>query len=104
VKRELSNLIVLRRQTTPSPAPENRVERARLMLASGKVDDAIAEVQRWPGAPAARDWIDAARRYAETQRALDLIETTAMLEPYRLQDGAGRKVEQVSPLGEPPAN
>jgi hypothetical protein len=104
VKRELSNLIVLRRQTTPSPAPENRVERARLMLASGKVDEAIAEVERLPGAPAARDWIDSARRYAETQRALDLIETTAMLEPYRLQDGAGRKVEQVSPLGEPAAN
>ena len=104
VKRELSNLVVLRRQTTPSPVPENRVERARLMLASGKVDEAVAEVERLPGAPAARGWIDAARRYSETQRALDLIETTAMLEPYRLQDGAGHKVEQPSPLGAPAAN
>jgi exonuclease VII small subunit len=101
VKRELSNLVVLRRDTTPSPAPENRVERARLMLASGKVAEAVAEVERLPGAPAARGWIDSARRYAETQRALDLIETTAMLEPYRLQDGSGQKVEQVSPLAEP---
>lgn len=101
VKRELSNLVVLRRQTTPSPAPENRVERARLMLASGKVEEAIAEVQRLPGAPAARDWIDAARRYSETQRALDLIETTAMLEPYRLQNGAGQRIEQPSPLAQP---
>lgn len=104
VKRELSNLVVLRRQTTPSPAPENRVERARLMLASGKVDEAVAEVERLPGAPSARGWIDAARRYSETQRALDLIETTAMLESHRLQDGAGHKVEQISPIGEPAAN
>lgn len=98
VKRELSNLVVLRRSTTPSPAPQNRAERARLMLASGRVDEAIAEVQRLPGASGAQDWIDAARRYATTQRALDLIETTAMFEPYRLQDAGGRRVEQPSPL------
>ena len=98
VKRELSNLVVLRRSTTPSPAPQNRAERARLMLASGRVDEAIAEVQRLPGASGAQDWIDAARRYAATQRALDLIETTAMFEPYRLQDASGRRVEQPSPL------
>lgn len=98
VKRELSSLVVIRRATTPSPAPQNRVERARLMLASGKVDEAIAEVQRLPGAGGARAWIDSARRYAEAQRALDLIETTAMLEPYRLQDANGKKVQQPSPL------
>lgn len=98
VKRELSNLVVLRRSTTPSPAPQNRAERARLMLASGRVDEAIAEVQRLPGASGAQDWIEAARRYAATQRALDLIETTAMFEPYRLQDASGRRVEQPSPL------
>lgn len=98
VKREISNLVVLRRSTTPSPAPQNRADRAKLMLASGKVDEAIAEVQRLPGASGANEWIDAARRYAATQRALDLIETTAMFEPYRLQDGSGRRVEQPSPL------
>jgi len=98
LKRELSSLVVLRRSTTPSPAPQNRAERARLMLASGKVDEAIAEVQRLPGAAEADEWINAARRYAATQRALDLIETTAMFEPYRLQDASGRRVEQPSPL------
>lgn len=102
VKRELSHLVIIRRETTPSPAPQNRVERARLMLAAGKVDEAITEVQRLPGASGAQEWIDAARRYAETQRALDLIETTAMLEPYRLQDSAGRRVEQPSPLAPVP--
>jgi hypothetical protein len=101
VKRELSSLVTIRRDTTPSPAPQNRIERARLMLASGQVDEAIAEVERLPGAGGAQDWISAARRYAEAQRALDLIETTAMLEPYRLQDGDGRKVEQSSPFGAP---
>lgn len=100
-KRELSNLVTIRRDTTPSPAPQNRVERARLMLAAGKVDEAIAEVERLPGAGGAQDWISAARRYAEAQHALDLIETTAMLEPYRLQDSQGRNVEQVSPFGAP---
>lgn len=98
VKREISNLVVIRRDTSPSPAPQSRIERARLMLASGKVDEAIAEVQRLPGASGAEDWIAAARRYSEAQRALDLIEATAMLEPYSLQDGEGRKVDQPSPL------
>lgn len=98
VKRELSSLVVLRRSTTPSPAPQNRADRAKLMLAAGKVDEAIAEVQRLPGATGAQEWINAARRYATTQRALDLIETTAMFDPYRLQDANGRKVEQPSPL------
>jgi hypothetical protein len=62
------------------------------------VDDAIAQVQLLPGAAKAAAWITAARRYSAAQKALDLIETTALLEPRNLQDAAGQKVEQPSPF------
>jgi len=101
VKRELAGLVVIRNESTPSPAPTRRAERVRLLLASGRVTDAIAEVRRMPGASSAADWIDLARRYGAAQQALDLIETTAMLEPARLVDGQGDRVEQPSPLATP---
>ena len=34
------------------------------------------------------------------QQALDLIETAAVLEPRRLRDGAGNRIEQPSPVEE----
>lgn len=101
VKRELAGLVVIRRQATPSPAPARRAERARLLLTSGRVADAVEEVRRMPGANAAGEWISLARRYGTVQQALDLIETTAMLEPSQLVDGKGEKVEQPSPLASP---
>lgn len=103
IQRELSNLFVVRRSPVSATLPANRVNRARLMLAGGRVDEAIAEVERLPGAASAQGWIEAARRYDETQRALDVIETAAMLEPRNLRDGAGRAVDQPSPLA-PPAD
>ena len=101
VKQELSNLFVVRRESAPSRQPEDRIARAKLLLNTGRIDRAIEEVQRLPNADAAQDWIANARRYASAQRALDLIETAAMLEPKRLQDSEGRKVDQPSPLAEP---
>ena len=101
VKREVSGLFIIRHQAAPSASHESRVTRARLMLASGKVDAAVAEVERLPGAANASAWIASARRYAEVQRALDLLETTAMLEPRLMQDSTGERVEQSSPLVAP---
>ena len=101
LRNELAGLFVIRRETTRPTNPENRLIRARLFLAAGKIDPAIAEVERLPGAAQARDWIASARRYAEVQRALDLIETTALLEPRRLQNDAGQPVDQPSPLMPP---
>lgn len=101
VRRELSSLFVIRRQSTPSANPQSRLLRARLLLAAGKVDAAITEVERLPGAAEAQAWIADARRYAEVQHALDLIETTAMLEPQRLHDSEGQAVDQPSPLAPP---
>lgn len=99
LQRELSELFIIRRESTPSPQPERRLDRARYFLESGRVDDAIAEVRNLPGATQAQSWIADAQRYAAAQRALDLIETSAVLEPRRLRDGTGNRVEQPSPVG-----
>lgn len=104
VSRELSELFVIRRETSPSPQPERRLERARLFLESGRIDDAIAEVRNMPGAGEAGRWIADARRFAASQRALDLIETAAVLEPRRLRDGAGNRIGQSSPVSDSAAN
>lgn len=101
LRREFASLFVVRRAPVAAMAPTSRVARARLMLARGQVDEAIADVERLPGADGAQNWIEAARRYDAAQRALDVIETTAMLEPRALRDGAGRAVEQPSPLASP---
>jgi hypothetical protein len=101
VKRELAGLLVIRHQSGASVRAEDRVAQAKLLLTAGKTGEAVAEVERLPGASAAQPWIAAARRYDAIQRALDLIETTAMLEPHRLNDSAGTKVDQPSPLAPP---
>lgn len=97
-RRELASLFIVRRAPVPAATPATRVAHARLMLVRGQIDEAIAEVERLPGADGAQAWIDAARRYEATQHALDVIETTAMFEPRALRDGAGKAVDQPSPL------
>ena len=97
LSEELSQLFVVRRESAPSPQPQRRLDRARLFLESGRTDSAIAEVRNLPGASSAEGWIRDAERYAAVQRALDLIETAAVLEPRRLRDGAGNRIEQPSP-------
>lgn len=49
-RRELGNLVVLRKAGTPSPLPADRLVRARRLLDGGQVDAARAEVARLPGA------------------------------------------------------
>ena len=100
LSEELSQLFVVRRESAPSPQPQRRLDRARLFLESGRTDSAIAEVRNLPGASSAEGWIRDAERYAAVQRALDLIETAAVLEPRRLRDGAGNRIEQTSPADE----
>lgn len=100
MQRELSNLVVIRRETTPSPQPQKRLERARFFLESGRVDKAIREVEQLPGAAAAKDWIALAKRYERAQQALDLIETSAVRERRLLRDGDGKPVQQLGPADE----
>ncbi len=101
LRRELSQLFVVRRESTPSPQPERRLERARQFLESGRIDAAIAEVQNLPGADKAEAWIADAQRYSAAMEALETIETAAVLDPGRLRDGAGNPVEQRSPVASP---
>lgn len=96
-RRELSELFIIRRESSPSPQPERRLERARYFLESGRVNAAIEEVKKLPGASRAKAWIRDAERYAAAQQALDLIETSAVLEPRRLRDGEGNLIQQAGP-------
>lgn len=80
-RREMSELFVVRAAGTQSPRASERLERARRYIAGGMTDKAITEVEAMPGAAAAEEWLIDARRYHEARRALDLIETAAILEP-----------------------
>lgn len=101
LRREVSSLFVVRRRSSSSVRQLDRAERAQILLKAGQIEDAIAEVERLPGAADAQEWIIAARRYDQAQRALDLIETSAMLEPRQLRDDTGVAVNQPSPLAPP---
>jgi len=79
VKRELGSLVEVHSIDRPGANPESRYERARQRLASGNVDEALAETMRLPGASRAGDWIAKARRYIAAHRALDEIESAALL-------------------------
>ncbi|WP_206066291.1 hypothetical protein [Novosphingobium sp. ERN07] len=76
--RQVSDLFVIRHDDSPSPAPEVRLDRTRAFLAGGKVEAAVAEVEKMPGREVANDWIVRARDYMATQRALDQIEAAAL--------------------------
>ncbi len=101
-KREMSELFVIRRDGTPSPVPQQRLLRAKRYVENGNVDAAIAEIDKLPGSDSddelAAQWMEKARRYNEARRALDVIETAAILEPQQLRTGEGERVDQPSPL------
>jgi len=101
LSRELGELFVVRREDTPSPAPERRLERARYFLESGRAEAAVAEVRNLPNADKASAWIADANRYAAAERGLERIEAAAILEPDDLRDGTGRPVRDVSPATGP---
>lgn len=79
LRRELASLVAIRRASTPSGKPQARFERALAQLHSGQVDGALAETMRLPGAARAADWASRARRYIIAHRALDEIESAALL-------------------------
>ncbi|QIQ85546.1 hypothetical protein [Erythrobacter sp.] len=98
-KRELSQLFVIRRESTPSPQPSRRLERARWALEQGRIDSAIEEVRGMPGAAAAEAWIEDAERYRDVMIALENIESAAVLDQRGLRDREGNLVNQPSPVG-----
>jgi hypothetical protein len=101
IRQEVSNLFIIRHQSGAPIRPEDRLARAKLLLAAGKIGEAVNEIERLPGAGAASEWMTSARRYDTVQRALDLVETTALLDSHRLKNAEGAPVEQPSPLTGP---
>jgi hypothetical protein len=105
LQREMSELFVVEQQGTVSQTPSQRLQRAKRYLEAGRVEAALAEIERLPGRDKAADWLAKARVYAEARRALDIIESAAILEPRGLRDAAGQPIEQPSPLApNAPAN
>ncbi|UAB77613.1 hypothetical protein INR77_12555 [Erythrobacter sp. SCSIO 43205] len=98
IQRELGELFVVRRESTPSPQPELRLERARIALEQGRYQNAIDEIKGMPGAAQAEAWIADAERYKAAMEALEVIETAAVLDQSGLRDGAGNVVNQPSPI------
>jgi hypothetical protein len=78
-KREFGTLIEVHRAGRPPSSPEARYTRALQLLSGGDVDDALAETMRLPGAAAGAGWTANARRYIAAHRALDELETAALM-------------------------
>jgi len=78
-KRELGSIVEVHRSTRPAVNAEARYNRALQRLSAGDVDRALAETMRLPGASRAGDWTAKARRYVTVHRALDEIESAALL-------------------------
>jgi hypothetical protein len=78
-RRELGTLVEVHRAERPATNPEARYNRALQQLSAGDVDQALAETMRLPGAERASDWTNKARRYIGSHRALDEIESAALL-------------------------
>ncbi len=85
LKAEMAGLVTVRRAGTSSTVPAERLRRATRSLDAGQVDVALVEILRMPGRDNAAEWINEARRYIAARRALDAIETAALLEPHTPQ-------------------
>jgi hypothetical protein len=79
VRREMGDLVTIRRADQPSQRPIATYDRAAARLASGQVDQALAEAMRLPGIAGAPNWVRDARIYIAAHRALDQIESAALL-------------------------
>lgn len=95
LRRELGTLVVLRRTSSPSPLPAERVARARRLLDGGQVEAALAEAQKLPGAARARNWMAAARRYLRARQILDQLEAVALTRPATIADPANGPITSV---------
>lgn len=79
IRREFGSLVSIRRADQPSQRPSPTYDRASARLAAGQVDQALAEAMRLPGIAGAPQWVANARTYIAAHRALDEIESAALL-------------------------
>ncbi len=78
-KHELGSVVEVHRSDRPAMNADARYTRALQRLSTGDADQALAETMRLPGAARAGDWTAKARRYIAAHRALDEIESAALL-------------------------
>ncbi|MFL6730328.1 MAG: hypothetical protein ACJ8E3_08125 [Sphingomicrobium sp.] len=78
-KREIGSVIEVHRSDRPAMSADARYTRALQRLSTGDADQALTETMRLPGASRAGDWTAKARRYIAAHRALDEIESAALL-------------------------
>ena len=78
-RRELGELVQVHRADRPPASADARYSRALQRLGTGEVDQALAETMRLPGARQCRRLGREARRYIAAHRALDEIESAALL-------------------------
>lgn len=100
-KRELANLIIVRKAGEPSPTPAKTIDRARLLIETGRVDEAVRQIERLPDHQKADNWLQMARQYNEARRALDVVEAAAILEPRSVAANV-RPVGQTVQVAPPP--
>lgn len=83
LKREFSELFVLRTSDSPPPAPTQRMLRAHALVESGNMSAAVSEISAMPGASdaAAQSWLARARKYDNVHKALDRLERSALAAP-----------------------
>lgn len=89
LKREIGSLAEVHRADQPAANAEARYARASQRLQTGDVDQALTETMRLPGAASAGAWTAKARRYVAVHRALDEIESAALLPAPGTAIGAG---------------
>jgi hypothetical protein len=99
LRREIDELVVLRRADAPRSLPVERFARARRLLDGGQVEAAVAEARTLPGAGRAGNWLLAAQRYLDARRALDVLEDAATRLPAA--DTVGARPVAPGPLSEP---
>jgi hypothetical protein len=82
MRSAVDSLIVIRPSDSPSPTVNNRFQRAIRALERGRIDLAIIEVEAMPGAgsTSVAGWLRRARLRNDAVRALDLIESAAIVE------------------------
>ena len=81
LRRQAASLASVHYADKPNPRPRARYDRALAALEDADVSAAVSETQRLPAAtdPNVQAWTERARRYVATQRALDELESAALV-------------------------
>jgi hypothetical protein len=78
IEREMRGLFVLRRGARAPNDPSVRMDRARQLVGNADIAGAIDQIAPLPGAARAQNWLQKARSFVATRKALDVIERTAL--------------------------